>query len=442
MDHSEYDENVPHFGSNSQTINDNNKELSYETPEQRVATNISQQVFASNLFESQTQPKQEESEAEMGRHSAPVDVFGQHLSQTIGKPIEQRFSGRQQEYDAYEYEEEDEDDDSDDSLERQHTGSRPYIGSDLMFSSSPNTNQPSTDPFKETGVRPKEEVLYQLSEDSNVLRAQNYGIGSGLRIDSQNDPNLGNVSAYSLNSEDPFQTPEKKVDQNRQMAEEKYEEFMRREEPFETMSTDFGISSNDKTDNLLEFDINSSELSANVKPISHNIDVIESNRNHSQSSGESESEDEIIVTSSGVSTLPTHTFAETVSLSPNLDETQAVDTQNTLKTDSAFTQHSIKESTLVSDERKTVHQKPLDIQHFGRNTTKEDKPFQQKSDHIMANKKELQESSSNASDTTTGCGSSPFGPSKSSFLHLFLHPLIYFSIYNPFLFNTNSTNFN
>jgi hypothetical protein len=190
------------------------------------------------------------------------------------------------------------------------------------------------------------------------------------------------------------------------LAEEKYEDLMRREEPFETMSTDFGISSKEKSDNLLEFDINSPQLSA----ISHSIGLIESNRNHSQSSGESE--DEIIVTSSGqVSKLPTHTFAERVSLSPNLDETQTVDTQNT---DSTFTQHSIKESlkesfkesSLVSDERKTIDQKS-NIQHFTINTTK-DKDLL-KSDYIMANKKEIQESSSDANNSTTGCGGCPFG---------------------------------
>jgi hypothetical protein len=422
MDQSEYDENVGNFGTNSEKINDNKRELSYETPEQIVATNLSQQVFASNLFESQTQPKQDKSEVEIGRHSAPVDVFGQHLSQTIDKPFEQRLSGHQQEYDVYEYEEDEEDDDSEDSLDRRQTQSRPNIGSDLMFSSS--TNQSSTDPFTGTGVRPKEEILYQLSEDSNVLRAQNYGIGSGLRIDSQNDQNSGNVSVYSLNSEDPFQTPEKKVDQNKQLAEEKYEDLMRREEPFETMSTDFGISSKEKSDNLLEFDINSPQLSA----ISHSIGLIESNRNHSQSSGESE--DEIIVTSSGqVSKLPTHTFAERVSLSPNLDETQTVDTQNT---DSTFTQHSIKESlkesfkesSLVSDERKTIDQKS-NIQHFTINTTK-DKDLL-KSDYIMANKKEIQESSSDANNSTTGCGGCPFGSSKSSFISSFL-PLFLFIV--------------
>jgi hypothetical protein len=425
MDHSEYDENVPHFGSTPQTINDNNKELSHETPEQRVATNLSQQVFASNLFESQTQPAQE---PEIGRHEAPVDVFGQHLSQTIGNPIEQRLSGHQQEYDVYEYEEDDEEeDDLEDSLERRQIESRPNIGSDLMFSSSPNTNQSSTDPFRETGVRPKEEILYQLSDDSNVLRAQSYGIGSGLRIDSQNDQNLGNV--YSLNSENPFETPEKKADQNKnkQLAEEAYDQFMTREEPYETMSTNFGISSDDKTDNLLEFDINSPQFCANVKPISHSIGLIESNRNHSQSSGESE--DEVIVTSSGqVSKLPTHTFAERVSLSPNLDETQTVDTL----TDTALSQHSVKQSSLLQDERnKPIDLKPRDT---GFITSKQDNKGIEEKKNIMANKKDLQESSSNANNSTTDCGC-PFGPSKSSFILFFILTI------SPFLnSNINSLN--
>ncbi|CAG2180599.1 unnamed protein product, partial [Oppiella nova] len=232
----------------------------HESVEQRVATNVSQQLLSTAFDEQKAVKESPESvtQSDTSAHAFGDQLVDQSSHQNIEYQSEQRFSGHPIHQYIYDEEEEDEEEDEDD-LHVSAPAIGAHIGADEdMFGShvSHNTRgepiddliQGSNDSQKIT----KEEILYQLSDD-NVLTAQSYGIGSDLRIGSHLDHTLGDVSTeYQLNTEDPFSTPQKQKTDNRQ-TEESFERFVDKCEPFETIGTDFGITSKEATNSLLDF---------------------------------------------------------------------------------------------------------------------------------------------------------------------------------------------
>ena len=406
-----------------------------ETPEEIVAQNVSQQLL-SNAFEFQKHER--DSEQMVPTFGEPI--IEEPIHQNVDIQSEQRFSGIPIQQYIYDEEEEDEEesDPEDDFHPMEKYGkaeakSYPMSGSNDKTENTDNLFELSSGGQQKTS-QSSAEILYQLSDD-NVLTAQSYGIGSDLRIGSTaSESNSTELSAYELNSEDPFSTPQKhKTDINRK-TEEDFERFVEKCEPFETIANQ--DQKPKESIDLLDLD----QSMGQTTKVEHQIQVVPKESHHSLvesrpdsqfdtnhalsavvSHIESDKGPEVVPSSafntslneSHIQSIPSSTNRSDTdfnpTLSPNLDCFEPTLTSSTHHFEQAFPSEPVK--SYSSDPIKTIEEQKISQTSGQKQTSKGDEPKEESIPKKMPKRESPQKE--HAVNTSTDEGNNcPFSPSE------------------------------